>query len=130
MSLALSRNDLDKITDQELRLLINHGMLNVVIPSHITLMPTKEDYPEYKKNAHLKGTGISISAASRKYNISHTTILGWIKQGIIKRIGKEKNRVLIDEADMAYCAEIAKQNPGAGKWLFNPDGTPYQKKIS
>ena len=35
----------------------------------------KEDLPEYKKYAHLKGKEIWVSEAARKYNLLHPTIL-------------------------------------------------------
>lgn len=88
----------------------------------------KEDLPEYKKHAHLKGTTIWISEAARKYGIASPTIAIWVQRGIIETLGHEKNRRLIDEADVAYCAEVYRKRKGQGKWLFNPDGTPYKPK--
>jgi transposase len=85
----------------------------------------KEELPEYKKHAHLQGIGISISEASRKYEIGFSTLQRWATRGYVTRLGQEKNRVLIDEADVAYCAEIYRTRGGQGKWLFQPDGTPY-----
>jgi hypothetical protein len=87
----------------------------------------KEELPEYQKHAHLKGQAIWQSEAARKYNISSKTISRWVSAGIIKSLGMDGNKMLIDEADMAYCAEIYHQRSGQGKWLFNKDGTPYQK---
>lgn len=88
----------------------------------------KEDLPEFKKHAHLKGTPIWIGEAARKYNLLQQTISKWVKMGIIRRIGEEGYKVLVDEADVAYCAEIYHQRGGQGRWLFNSDGTPYQPK--
>ncbi len=88
----------------------------------------KEDLPEYKKHAHLKGVPIWISEAERKYGVANPTISVWVKRGIIKVIGYDKNRKLIDEADMAYCAEIYNQRRGQGKWLFDKNGLPYKPK--
>ncbi|MFZ5884053.1 MAG: hypothetical protein ACOYYI_09765 [Chloroflexota bacterium] len=88
----------------------------------------KEDLPEYKKHAHLKGVPIWISEAERKYGVANPTISVWVKRGIIKVIGHDKNRKLIDEADMAYCAEIYNQRKGQGKWLFDKNGLPYKPK--
>ena len=94
-------------------------------------LPTcKEDLPEYKKHAHLKGVGIGISEATRKYDLVLSSVQRWVQAGYIARLGTEKNKVLIDEADVAYCAEIYRQRQGQGKWLFNPDGTPYKKANS
>jgi predicted site-specific integrase-resolvase len=86
----------------------------------------KEELPEYKKHVHLKGHATWISEAGRTYGISSQTILQWTRAGIIRVLGKDGNKVLLDEADVAYCAEIYRQRGGQGKWLFNSDGTPYK----
>jgi len=88
----------------------------------------KEDLPEYRKYRKYIGIPIWISNASRKYDIPNQTIVRWVAKGIIKRIGTDKNKVLIDQADIAYCAEIYRSHPGRGKWLFNTDGTPYKRQ--
>lgn len=91
---------------------------------------TKETTPEYKAVAHLRGCGIGVNQASKKYGVPNPTISRWLDKGYIRRLSGETlkgQRVLIDEADMAYCAAIYHQNPGQGKSIFNPDGTPYKK---
>lgn len=88
----------------------------------------KEDLPEYKKFAHLHKEKIWISEAARKYGVPATTISGWVKSGILPRAGVEKNRIILDEQDVAYCAEIYHKHGGQGKWVFNSDGTPYIAK--
>jgi hypothetical protein len=88
----------------------------------------KEDLPEYKKHAHLKGTPIWVSEASRKYEIADQTIINWARKGFIKFLGYDKNRKLLDEADVAYCAEIYNKRKGQGKWLFDSKGLPYKLK--
>ena len=85
----------------------------------------KEHLPEYKKHAHLKGQPTWIGKASREYKVSPQTISNWVKKGYIRILGRDGQKVLIDSADVAYCAEIYHQRGGQGKWLFNPDGTPY-----
>jgi predicted site-specific integrase-resolvase len=90
----------------------------------------KEDMPEYKRHAHLRGVEISINEASRKYRISNSTIVRWTNSGYIARIRRVGQRVFIDEADMAYCAEVHKARGGQGRWLFNQDGTPYTPKTA
>ncbi|WP_322508051.1 hypothetical protein [Anaerolinea sp.] len=88
----------------------------------------KEDLPEYKKNAHLRGVPIWIGEASRKYGIPDRTIINWVKRGFIRTLGQDKNRKLVDEADIAYCAEVYNQRKGQGKWLFDDNGLPYKPK--
>ena len=88
----------------------------------------KEDLPEYKKYLHLKGVGIGIAEAARKYSLNVSSVHRWAQSDYIARLGMDKNKVLLDEADVAYCSEIYHQRRGKGKWLFNPDGTPYKPK--
>lgn len=122
----LSESDLKHLTHGELINLVNRGMLRVMTSAQtLTLNMQKDSLPEYIKFRHLKGVAISIGNASRKYNIPHPTISRWVKRGLVEQLGMDKNRVLIDEADIAYCAEISSHRPGRGKWLFNPDGSPY-----
>jgi len=90
----------------------------------------KEDLPEYQKHAHLKGNPIWISEAARKYGILQPTLSKWVRAGIIRIVSRQANRILIDEADVAYCAEIYRQRGKMGRILFNPDGTPYKPKMS
>ncbi len=89
----------------------------------------KEDLPEYQAVAHLKGHPIWISEAARKYGIPNPTLVRWVKRGWIQRLGREKNRVLIDEADVAFCATIYHQRGGKqGRRLFDKNGLPYVPK--
>lgn len=91
------------------------------------LLP-REQRPEYQKHVHMAGETIGIREASLKYDIPHQTISRWVSRGYIQVIGHEGRKVLIDAADVAYCAEIYKANPGQGKWLFTSSGKPYTKK--
>lgn len=91
----------------------------------------KEDLPEYKKHAHLKGTGIGISESAQKYGINAITIFGWYRRGFISEVGRVTGlggeKILLDEADVAYCVEVYKTMGGRqGKRIFDNDGMPYQ----
>ena len=88
----------------------------------------KEDLPEYKKLASLRGQSISIAEASRKYTINFSTLRRWVQRGFVQVLGTDKNKTLLNEQDAAFCAEIYKVNHGQGRWLFNTDGTPYVPK--
>lgn len=126
------------VSEDELRTQIEVGTIQagilpngeiVVSENTLPTPPTpKEQLPEYKKHKHLKGVSIWISEAGRKYDVSTQTISQWASAGYIKKLGMDGNRVLVDEADMAYCAEIYHQRKGQGKWLFNRDGTPYRPR--
>ena len=114
--------DLDRLSKTQLINLIERGILSITMSDKIP--NNREDTPEYQQVANLRGTRIHIREAARKYNVPQTTINQWIRRGLITVLGKDKNKTLIDESDIAYCAIIRKQRPGAGRWLFNQDGTP------
>lgn len=128
-----------KVDEAQLRTMIQAGRIKgAILPtgeigvseSAIPTPPTpKEQLPEYKKHKHLKGVSIWLSEAARKYDIPQPTISRWVSSGYIKTLGMNGNRILADEADVAYCVEVYRQRRGQGKWLFNPDGTPYQKLV-
>jgi hypothetical protein len=87
----------------------------------------REDLPEYQQFSHLQGQPIWVAEAARKYNIVHQNVSRWIKAGVIKQVGVDRNRLLLDEQDVAYCAYVYHQrNAKRGSWLFRPDGTPYE----
>ncbi len=88
----------------------------------------KEDLPEYKMFANLANNCIGINEAAHKYDIPFSTLRGWVNKKYILKSGRDGQKVLINEQDVAYCAEIYHHRKGQGKWLFNPDGTPYQPK--
>jgi hypothetical protein len=90
----------------------------------------KQDVPEYKKFQKLHGTGISISDAARGYKIPQTTVSSWKKRGLLKQVGVEKNRILVDEQDVAYCSYFyhkSEQGKRRGQWLFDLNGAPRSK---
>jgi len=91
---------------------------------------TREDTPEWETEFNqYKGVGISIGVASRSFGVQHSTISRWVKSGLIKRLGKDKNRVLIDKADVAYCSKIHKERKSKqGRRLFDKNGLPYKPK--
>lgn len=88
----------------------------------------KEDLPEYVQFDHLKGVGIWISEASRKYDIPHPTLSRWKDKGLIRFLGREANKIILDEQDVAYCAYIYRQEGGQGRRIFADDGRPYINK--
>ncbi len=91
----------------------------------------KEDLPEYQKHAHFRGIGIGINQAAKEFRVPYVTLYQWMESGIVRKIGRQGQKVLIDKADVAYCAEIYHQRGVKGRKLFNSDGTPYKpKKIS
>jgi hypothetical protein len=125
----MNDQDISNLNPYQLQDLIKRGIVRVMLPNTVDLNSmTKYDQPEYQKFSHLHGVAISICAAGRKYRVAHPTISRWVRRGYITVIGKDKNKVMIDESDIAYCSEIIKSKSGSGHWLFNSDGTPYIKK--
>ena len=109
---------------------IKGGLLpdGAMVVSEDTIPKRKEDLPEYKQYKELKGIGISASEAARNYHVPHQNFLRWAQSGIIKTNGWSGNKRLLDEQDVAYCAEIYLKARTQGRRLFNPDGTPFPPK--
>lgn len=104
-----------------------------VRPGDVLNSLPKDQRPEYKKFAHLRGNALGIAEAARKYELKHQTLSNWVKRGHVKQLGRDPNhaqKILVDEADVAYCAEIQKQRPGAGRWTLGQDHTPYTPKAA
>ena len=88
----------------------------------------KEDLPEYQKYAYLMGVGVGINQAAKKYGIAYTTLYQWYQRGLIKKIGQEGQKVLLDEQDVAYCVEMYRKNGSKGKRIFNSSGVLYIRR--
>ncbi len=88
----------------------------------------KEDLPEYRMHTRWIGVGIGINEAAKEYRIPYVTIYQWMNSGIIRKLGRQGQKVLLDRADVAYCAEIYHKKGAKGRKLFNSDGTPYKLK--
>ena len=94
----------------------------------IKMTPTPRDnLVEYQKFEKLKGMPIWLNEAERKYEISCITIMRWARKGYIARLGKDGNKTLLNEQDIAYCKFIYDQmgDERKGRRIFNDDGTPF-----
>ena len=86
--------------------------------------------------AHLRGQKINAYQAQQKYDISHLTFIKWARTGYIHFRKDEEGprpQILMDEADVAYCAYVYRQKEAeygnaAGIRIFDKDGNPYQLK--
>jgi hypothetical protein len=98
-----------------------------------SLMIQREDFE------HLRGKKISISDASRKYSdtrvtVTHSNFSRWAKANHIAVLEAGSWKVMLDEADVAYCAAVFKAKYDfyggqmAGVRIFDKDGNPYQVK--
>lgn len=92
----------------------------------------KEDLPEWKKHAHLKGVGIGINEASEKYGVVFATVFRWYKKGLIGEVERATvqggEKIFLDECDVAYCVDIYRKIGGQGRRVFDKDGLPYKSK--
>jgi predicted site-specific integrase-resolvase len=102
------------------------GSIGISQQSVNDLLP-KESLPEYRENEELRGVPISINEAGRKYKINTSTLTRWMQRGLIRRLGKDGRKTLLDEADVAYCARVYQTNSGQGKWVFDESGRPYKR---
>jgi len=81
---------------------------------------------------HLRGREISASAAERKYKINSENFSNWSKRGYIRKLGVEGRAILLDEADVAYCAAVYKakyefyDGQLSGVNIFDKEGRPYK----
>ena len=108
---------------------MNYGPTQLISEDQLKMNLPKHDRADYQQFEHLKGVAIGLREAGRKYGVTYPTISRWVKIGYIALLGKNGQRSLLDEADVAYCSWIYKNNGGSqGKWLFNPNGTPYIPK--
>ncbi len=75
---------------------------------------------------HLRGNKLGIAEAARKYGLQHRTVSNWVRKGIVRKLGQVGQKVLIDEADIAFAAYIYKLKGGRqGMRIFDKDGRPY-----
>jgi len=126
---TLTPKQIEKLTPFELKYYIERGILSVMENKPIPQRPARiEDTQEFKKHKDLTGMPISLLAACRKYEIATSTMSRWVHRGLIKKMTPDKNRVVLDEAYVAYAVEVFKANKKTkGKWLFDTNGTPYIK---
>jgi hypothetical protein len=81
---------------------------------------------------HLQGKKISMSEASRKYDVAQVNVSRWAKANYIT-ILERGWQVLLDEGDVAYTGAVYKAKKEIygkmqGVPVFNEAGKPYQLK--
>ncbi|RMD61611.1 hypothetical protein D6833_08030 [Candidatus Parcubacteria bacterium] len=97
--------------------------------TEIPQINTREELRRFKdeKFPELKGKTTWINKAARDYGIPAPTVLNWMREGLVRRLGTSGRRVLLDAQDVAYCAYIYKiyeRHGTQGRRMFNKDGTP------
>ncbi len=111
----------------------------LTLPEEILKKETATEYADFSK---LAGVEISIGEAARKYKVPHQNISRWKKKGLISETGKDKNKILVSEQDVAYCVAIYRKHSNSNKnsksksgkisghWLFTETGAPRPVKHS
>lgn len=91
---------------------------------------TKEELQAYKDKhyADLAGKETWVSEAAREYKVSHPNIVRWVQAGYISNLGKEQNKTLISEQDVAFYADVHNKFGGRGRRLFDENGLPQRPK--
>jgi len=113
---ALKRHPL---TEDELETLINEEPVtcaivkandhefNVIYDDDLAAYVADRDItPE--KFKHLRGNLMNMNQASLNYGVSSSTIHRWVQRGLLKLREDTGNEKLVDEADVAYMAALAK----------------------
>lgn len=121
---TLSKADLERMPGAQIKDLAKRGILRVMSATPIKNLKYT-DLPQYRKHAHWKRIEITASEASRLFDVPQMTVSRWAKDNKITVLRRTNREIYLDKADVAYCVEILRERPGAGKWLFNPDRTPF-----
>lgn len=73
---------------------------------------------------HLRNSQMSLNQASRKYEVYSATVSSWVKKGLIS-YQVEKNKKLVNEADVAYLVALSKAKKiRQGRRFVPPDKLP------
>lgn len=83
--------------------------------------------------AHLEGRPITVSEAAKKYRVPVSTLHRWLERGYISALNNESGRgrrKILDEATVAYCAEIyhVRKPYNSLAPLLDQQGNPYLLK--
>lgn len=125
----MNAKTLRDLSPAQLKNYIDRGILHVTM-KETTLPMCIEDTPEFQLFKKLKGKGIGIAEAARKYNVTQASVTRWKQRGFIPVIGHDgPQKILVDQAHVAYCAYVYHLSPGKGKWVFNKNGTPRPQGI-
>ena len=129
------------LSEQALTQLIQTGKIEAVrLPSGEVLVPADNDPQRIKTKdqiiaetfGELKKQPITISEASKKYGVPGTTIRAWIPFEYVHIINPEAYPMMLDEAEIAYCAQIYHERKAAGirsgAPLLDENGLAYELK--
>ena len=125
------------LSENMLTQLIQAGKIEAVrLPSGEVLVSANNDPQRIRTKdqiivenfVHLRRQPITISQAVKDYDVPDSTIRNWVSLKYID-IVDASYPMKIDEAEVAYCAQIYHERGGkSGARLFDENGNPYQLK--
>jgi len=135
------------VSETDLRDMIEKGTISlgvspegeIVVTQDFRQMDVNEALRHINKDDFVKltRTPITVTEAADKYGLTRQLVFEWKKKGYIHTIEESAgrgraSRMLLDEADVAYCAKIfaTRQRAGvlSGVPLLDPTGRPYLLK--
>jgi hypothetical protein len=126
------------LSEKALTQLIETGKIEAVqLPSGEVLVSAENGQPISKEDileedfTELRGQSITVTEGAEKYDLHRNTILEWVKKEYMIPIkqGGRGSRMELDEAELAYCAQIYHDREGiSGVPLLDENGLPYQLK--
>jgi hypothetical protein len=129
------------ISENLLTQLIQAGKIEAVRLSSGELLVSDNNDPQKiktkeqiiaEKFGKLRERPITVSEASQKYRVPGSTIREWIPLEYVHIINSGGYPMKLDEAEVAYCAEIYHERKAAGirsgAPLLDEDGLPYELK--
>ena len=95
-------------------------------------MPTstpKKDLAKRDQFTRLENNHIIQRQAALKYKIPFMTLYRWAQNPKLIRTKNADGNTLVNEADVAYCAQMRKKRGGGReRQTFNDDGTLFKPK--
>jgi len=133
------------VSETDLRAMIEKGTISLGISPEGEIVITQNNQHMDVNNVlrsihrddfvHLHDKRISVTEAAEKYNVIRRLIIEWTHKNYIEVLKPTKgrgSRMLINEADVAYCAKIHKTRKKAGiasgAPLLDDKGAPYLLK--
>lgn len=78
--------------------------------------------------AHLRGQGLSVTSAAKQYGFNSKTLWNWVNAGHVRVLEEGAYRVLVDLADVAFCAALFALSGRQGRSLFPSSRSPSKPR--
>lgn len=102
------------------------GVPKDAIEKVLTAMETRMSQCRRQKNPPPPPGSISLSAATRKYNVYLSTIQRWVKRGLIPVVLRSRRYKYIDESKLVETIKRYRKNPGQGKQTLRTKTTAME----